>query len=276
MQNSSILACIDFSEKTVEFLKKLFNYCTKNGIKLFVLHAIESSIFFKQKNIEEIRKNLLARLKAEFDFLEDKSFFCIEGELYQVVERLVRELDISIVALSSSDSNSFFEELLFGSHTKSVVRYSKIPVLVVKNSMPFDFSNILIPTDLTEYSKKAIQKVAKLFPNSKLRLFHFFSVPFEGRLGMYGIDLNGSFEYINQMSKEVEINAKNFLKTLELPEDRVSISIKRGSANPESFFEENKYGNYGLVALHTTGTISFFAFELLNISKHDVLILRAD
>ncbi len=77
-----------------------------------------------------------------------------------------------MVVIGNSGETFLLEEIFMGSHTKDIVREVNLPTLVVKNEQKSEYKKILIPTNLSESSKKTIEKTAEFFPNSKLILFN--------------------------------------------------------------------------------------------------------
>ncbi|QBN18952.1 universal stress protein [Flavobacterium nackdongense] len=177
-----ILVPVDFSDYSVEALKVAAQLAQKNNYEIILLHLLElphqatdafgngnsipEIIFFKNKAIEKLEK------------LMDSPF--LKGlEIYESIEfKKVDEgiIDASIknhadLIIMGSHGTSGFNELLVGSNTEKIVRYSKIPVLVIKKgTKEFKADHFVFASDFSKETKKPFRKMlelAKIF-NSKL------------------------------------------------------------------------------------------------------------
>jgi hypothetical protein len=130
-------------------------------------------------------------------------------------------------------------------------------------------------TDFSEASVKAIKSVTKIFEGSHIKLLNFYTVPFENRLGSYGFNSSDLAEYQFHLMQESKQKLDSFLNSLQLPQNvNISGKVRRSSLNPKLFEQEVEDINFDLVAVHTTGNISFYAMDILENSKKDVVILK--
>jgi len=174
----------------------------------------------------------------------------------------------------SGERDSGLRQFL-GTSTKSIVRAVEIPCLVIKNDQDLGpYNNILMPTDLSSDSKKYISHVNSLFPNANIELLNSYYVPFEGRLSFYGMDRSEAVMLVENMKKIALNNIYEFYDNLELDKNYIKISIVKDSLDPESFNHRAIEYKSNLIAIHTTGSFSFFAFDLLEQSNTDVLITK--
>ena len=76
MKNLTFLACINFSVESDMLVKKMIDFCEKNGSKLYVLHVVEESFFSSKKSLEEIREKTWEMLNKNFPtFAKEKRYF---------------------------------------------------------------------------------------------------------------------------------------------------------------------------------------------------------
>jgi nucleotide-binding universal stress UspA family protein len=179
-----ILVPVDFSQYSVEALKVAAQIARKNKYEIILLHLLElphqaSDAFGNGNSIPEI---ILFKNKAinKLEELMDADF--LEGiEISEAIE--FKKVDLGIIDASlkndvdlivmGSHGTSGFNEILVGSNTEKIVRYSNIPVLVIKKGLKeFRAHNFVFASDFSKETRKPFRKMlefAKIF-NSKLFL----------------------------------------------------------------------------------------------------------
>lgn len=274
MKKMTILVATDFSETGMTVVRKALSLAESHGADLHVVHVIEESWFALKQEIKSIREHSWNVLSAQFPQLYKKFFHCVQGNVVREIAEIAEQIEATILVIGSSGENYMFKELLVGSTTKSIIRNSSIPVLVIKNDLPLDPRRILIPTNFSDHSRTTILETTNLFPNAELSLLNIYNLPFEGRLKTYGFTEEDILEYQMQISQNEELAAGTFVASLRLLPEKVQMLTRKGPLNPPLFLEIS--GSYGtdLISIHTSGSFSFFAFDLLEESPHDVLVFR--
>lgn len=273
MQNLTILIATDFSEGYTALLKKAIDFAKKKQAKLHVLHVIEKT-FFKKKNLDSIKEHCWNTLLSEYPTLSKEQFHCLEGNPEKVISIVAQTIDARIILIGDNRNKHPMEAIFMGSDTKAIIRESRVPVLVTKKPEYTDYETILIPTDLSNDSLEMIQHIAILFPHAYLILLHLYSVPFEFRLGMYGFndDEISNFKEESRVGAESELNL--FIRKLNIPAKKIIPIVRKDLLSSERFEDHHKDLKADLVAIHTIGQISFFAFDLLEKSTNDVLVYK--
>ena len=85
---------------------------------------------------------------------------------------------------------------------------------------------------------------------------------------------NAIEDFQNNIKSDIQKKCDEFLKTIDLPLERLELRIMRGSMNHKLFMELISPMRIDLVCLHTTGVYSFFAFDILESSTLDVLMYK--
>ncbi len=276
MQKTSMLVATDFSEHCDQVLQKALALSKSRGLELNIVHVVEDSIFNFQDKPEKIKINCINFLKEHFPQINEDRFYFKVGNIEKEITNLTKELNSSLLIIGNSGENFSFEKLIMGSTTKKIIRSLNIPVLVVKNSQIIEYKYILTPTDFTKDSKKAVEGTFELFPKARINLLHVYSVPFENRLNMYGIDKEQAKQYVSNIASYNLAEGEKFVETFSANKDKITLSIENDVLTSEYFRDSNSHWLDGvdLISLHTTGSISFFTFEMLEKSQKDVLILR--
>lgn len=271
-----ILVATDFSQNCSNVLKKAIHLADKLQFDLKVVHVIEDGIFDFHDNSSKVRFNCMNFLNKNFPQIEENNFYIKSGSTQEEISKLSKKLDASLLVIGTSGEHFTFERMIMGSTTKKIIRSLDIPTLVIKNSEITDYKYILTPTDFSKESKDAIEASFKLFPESRINLLNVYSVPFESRLNMYGIDKEHANEYVSNIAKENLDEGNRFINSFTSNKNKLFLSIENDVLASEHFRDDSSHWLDGidLVSLHTTGSISFFTFDMLEKSKKDVLIFK--
>ena len=273
MDNHNILIATDFSQRSFKIISLAYDYIQNKNSKIFIVHVVEDSIFKKAPDINEIESNSLAMLQKHFPQLDKEHFFCKKGNVDEQIAYFVDKLDISLILLGSSGERSHISEFFLGSNTKNIVRNSTKPSLVIKSNKALQFKSVFIPTDLSNTSKQFIEEVAAFLPQAKLTLFNTYTLPFESRLSFYGLDKEEMHTFHKDIKSSCINEVYDFFDSLEL-KNEVEVLVKEGSLDAHELAKTEELKKHDLIALHTTGHFSFFAFDVIEQSHKNVLIKK--
>jgi len=179
-----ILVPTDFSDHAEDALKAAAQIAKQNNCEIIILHMLDLP---HQSNDAvtggtSIPETMLFMKKANetLDAVSSKPFLegieitlvaKIDKPIHGIVE-ISKQYDVDLIVMGSHGSSGM-EELLIGSNTEKVVRYSDIPVLVIKNDVGnFSAANIVFASDFSEETQKPFEqllKFSKLY-NSKIHL----------------------------------------------------------------------------------------------------------
>ncbi|MBW6488520.1 universal stress protein [Sulfurimonas sp.] len=275
MKKFKTLVAIDFSDDSLVVLQKAIDFTKKRDGIVDVVHVVENSFFSPKKDLSYIREHSLKKLNEKFPDINDENFHCLGGKIKNDVAKTAQILNSDLIIMGKSGETFFLGDAYMGSHTKDIIRSSGIPVIVVKSEHELKYKNILMLSDFSAESKEAIKKMVNLFPDSNIKLLNFYLIPFENRLNNYGFDSADLHDYQLHLIEESKQKLDAFLNSLELPKEiNISATARKSSLNPKLFESEVQDISFDLVAVHTTGNISFYALDILENSKKDVIILK--
>jgi nucleotide-binding universal stress UspA family protein len=179
-----ILVPVDFSQYSVEALKVAAQIARKNNFEIILLHLLElphqvsddfgngnsipEIIYFKNKAIEKLEELMDSVFLQGIEVFESVEFKKVDEGIIDASTK--NNADLIVMG---SHGTSGFNELLVGSNTEKIVRYSKVPVLVIKKGVKeFNANHFVFASDFSKESRKPFRKMlefAKLF-DSKLFL----------------------------------------------------------------------------------------------------------
>lgn len=275
MKKFTTLVAIDFSKSSYVVLEKALDFTKKRGGELHVVHVLESSFFSKKEDVDAAQERGYAELSKNFNKIKKENFHCVNGKIKAEVANSAKLLDADIIIMGNSGETHFLNELIMGSHTKDIIKNAQTPILVMKDEHELEYKNILVLTDLSDDSAAAIKKVAEFFPSSKITLLNLFYLPTDDKLGLFGFQEDDLEKYQARIKDESQKNIDAFLNSLSLPKEiDISASAIVSSLNPKKFKEESSDISYDLLSIHATQNVSFFAFDILEQSDVDVIVVK--
>ncbi|MHC5352682.1 universal stress protein [Myroides sp. LJL115] len=169
-----ILVPTDFSEQAFNAIKAATVLAKKSNAEITLLHILDlpsqgsdsinvgskipEVMFFK--NAAEKKLNDLAH-DPIFDGLTINTSLILE-KTYQGVIKSATTNNCDLIIMGSHGTSGV-KEYFVGSNTEKVVRYSKIPVLVIKGKVDdFKISNFVFASDFSEGTKTPFLKALKL------------------------------------------------------------------------------------------------------------------
>lgn len=202
-----IIVPIDFSEFSEFALETAAIIAKKNNAELLVLHMLEIDKGRVTDSSNELNEKMVFFLKLaeqKFDNFLDKDF--LRGvhvtpivkhfKVFKEVAEVAEEHNADLIVMGSQGTSGL-AEIFVGSNTEKVVRYSEIPVLVVKQKpSKMTFETVVFACDFSDEMVESYLKASKMF--SHLKLVHV-NVPGEAF----------------KSSSEIELAVADFLKTAE-------------------------------------------------------------
>ena len=275
MKKFKTLVAIDFSKSSYVVLEKALDFTKKKDGELHVIYVIESSFFSRKEDIDTAKERGYAELSKKFNEIKKENFHCASGKIKTEVANSAKILDADLIIIGNSGETHFLNELIMGSHTKEIIKNAQTPVLVMKDEHEIDYKNILVLSDLSEESAAAVKNLVGFFPRSKITLLNLFYLPTDDKLGLFGLNEDDLGKYQARIKDESQKNIEAFLGSLSLPKETdISASAIVSSLNPKKFKEESSDISYDLLSIHATQNVSFFAFDILENSDVDVIVLK--
>lgn len=274
MNQNRILALSDLMEFTPIVAKKAIYLANKYQKELDVLHIEDETFlkFFREKTEcsldkgKDILKNIY----------EDKAkIFCKCGNFIDVIKEHIKSNDISFVMAGFSKEKTIIEDIFGTSNLSLIIKKLDVPILVIKTEDKPEYKNILIPTDLSDASRKNIEYLVKLFPEANFYIEHYYKTFFESRIKLYGLDEEEAHSFIDYYETEAQNQLDSFMEKLNIPQNiKVFKSAKKYVDIKTMIDEAMENKLIDLLSLSIGTSFSIFSFDLLAYSKKDVIIYK--
>ena len=180
-----VIVPIDFSEHSEHALKAAALLAQRNNIEIVVLHMLDLNIASLSESASDIQAQSVFYLKLaekkiktflKKDYLEHlKVTPIIKHYLsFKEINEIAEEEKANLIIMSSHGASGI-KELFVGSNTEKVVRYSSIPVLILKEELfDLNFEDVVYASDFSEESIEAYKKAIQLmdFFGAELHLLY--------------------------------------------------------------------------------------------------------
>lgn len=264
-----VLCPIDFSPCSQNALEHALKISPLIAKELHVFHAIilyEDSSYQPDDRlpeniisydlIEEISQQKLDKIAHKYENLDLKIItassrgFSAGEEILNYAEE--NKIDLIIMGTHGKSAISHF---LLGSVAEKVVQMANCPVMTIREVVKeiFTHGKVLVPVDLSEYSKLALAhalQIAESF-NLSITLFHSF----EERIhpAFYVTGEKSIFEIDKELKERALTGLQNFRNEFDYPKVKTEYALAEGSAAHEivEFVEKEPHdlivmGSHGL------------------------------
>ncbi|HLT33443.1 MAG TPA: universal stress protein [Aquaticitalea sp.] len=169
-----IIVPIDFSEYSEYALETAALLAKRHNAELLVLHMLEiSETLYTNSDAEQHEKSVffikLAEQKFEKfldrDYLKDLEITPIikRFKVFSEVSDVAKQNNADLIVMGSHGASGL-TEIFVGSNTEKVVRYSDIPVLVIKSKpTSVDYRAVVFASDFSEEAISPYVSASKMF-----------------------------------------------------------------------------------------------------------------
>lgn len=158
-----------------------------------------------------------------------------EGRPYVEIAARAEAVGADLVVIGAHGENAVLD-LFVGTTAQRVMRASRRPVLLVKQTPPFPYGDILLPADFSPAAREASDFAKQLFPNARLTLLHVYENPFARELEI----ANASEETFERYRRLAEADARAALEAFRRAAglDEKAVACKLRFGHPPSRINE--------------------------------------
>lgn len=278
MPPKKLLLATDLSCRCDRALDRAAALARDWGARLVIVHAIEhaqavSSAPSWRRPLDP-REAAMQRILAD---LGDPGSLALElvverGEPAQLVLDTAAQLGVELIVSGVARDETLGRALL-GTTVEALARRATVPLLAVRSRPRGPYRNVIVATDFSEGSRKALVTSLELFPVANLRLFHAFQVVYEGFI-------DDKMAARDAAARQAQAEAREHLAGVELPAGREIATLAEYGAPEVALRELMLSGAVDLVVAGTRGRgrvatlfLGSVARDLLTGLPGDVLIV---
>lgn len=171
-----ILVPCDFSYTAKQAYAFALEIAEKNDAELFVLNVIDLPFSYESAyaaghyyHDEELLRRLQAESLKNFEGMakvnrsyDRQHFSSVQGPVTQTIQTFIENEEIDLVVMGTNGASGM-KEFFIGSNAEKTVRYSRVPVITVRELCGVKaIKNIVFPTDLNVVSPQLISHIKGL------------------------------------------------------------------------------------------------------------------
>lgn len=285
MEKLTVIAATDFSHRAQKAVKRAALLCREQAGTLTLVHAINLR-FFERLLVGErrlqLKEDVTRKLKHDLDELKVSGEALVEiGFPSDVIMDTARIQNPQLVVLG--DHGEFhLKDVLLGTTARHVIEHAHLPLLVVKSDNEAPYQRILLATDFSDSSRRAVELAATFFPKAQFVVFHAYLTPGKIVTSHYGLAGKEVETMLEQMRTEALEKVERFKESLSIAPENIK-TVVRGSASPtEDILDVCETEKADLLVMGTKGMGSFMPLmvgsatdSLLRHSGVDMLIYKA-
>jgi len=266
-KHGPITVAVDFSKMSDYAIIRAINIAEETSAELTILHVIQKksvdvfldSILEKMLpkelwlSTEEFAKSQLQDKIRNLSHVGIKINYAIlsEGHPGTKILQYAKKNKTALLILGAHGDYSL-SECFIGTTAEFITKKAPCPVLLVKNEPKRDYKNILVPTDFSKGSKKALDYAMKFIPGCKINLVHVGDYDYEKLLQRQKGKI--AVQKLNALRKGIilylESAMKKFIKGYRL--NKSSYKIILGYPGPNILKTAEKY-NSDLIIMGSEG-----------------------
>ena len=276
-----LLVATDLSARSDRALQRALALAHQLGAALEVIHIssdtapvsiAEQYEASARTTIEQLLASLpsAAKVKPEIAI--------IRGHDHDEILRHAQETGAELIVLGITRHTTY--ELFRGTTAERIIRIGNLPVLLVKDPIAHDYERVLVATDNSPASRRALECAAAIAPDAEFHLLHTVHVPFKGLLGQESqeqIRQEQESHFKEALEKDIRAHAQSLGNgglriTIHVEDGDVLGVIREQAARLKvDFLAIGSHGRSGL----RHALIGTVAGNLLSDPPADVLVTKA-
>jgi nucleotide-binding universal stress UspA family protein len=235
---STIIAASDLSDFSEHVATKAAHIAAHIDVDGRLLHVLEP-------NVLEAVHHWIDGGTGAADALRAQAAKALSDQSERVAERTGQSLSAdvmegsvleSVVASASPDAllvlgfRGLFvlRDMILGSTARHILYRHQGPVLIVKTETEQLYRQIMVATDFSAHSLRALERTASLFPDSKIEVVHIVVDLLDNRLSYSDVDEERVLEYREKARSRAETEMTQFLAKAELGQAQISSRVESG------------------------------------------------
>lgn len=182
------------------------------------------------------------------------------------IEAVVAETGCSLIVTGTA-RNEPLGRILLGSTVQWLSRTSRLPVLIVRRRVHGPYARIVVASDFSPSSRRALDLIATLLPDAAPTLFHAFNVPFLGLIDNYRDDT------IEQARAAALAAAREFLAEAGRP----TLPIRAEHGDPATRLRDHALrDDTDLVVVASHGRSALFTLLIGSVAQQTLDLVPCD
>jgi len=223
-----VLLATDLSARGDRALDRAIAIAADSGAHLTIVHAFEEfaettwsygrhsapSWRAPPDAIAVAKLRIRQGLRADLgDTIEKATIRIEEREPAELIEQVALSEHVDLIVTGIAREGLFDSRpVILGRTVEKLLRRVAYPILIVRNRARAPYGHILVTTDFSEASGRALQVALRFFPRQTLFLLHAFEVPYSGVI-------SDPQRHLESFKETHAMQLAAFLESMVLPEE---------------------------------------------------------
>jgi nucleotide-binding universal stress UspA family protein len=227
-----VLAATDLSAPARRAVDRAARVAQPVSASVTLVHAVSGSALDElrrwldtgggtlQPLLDDVRgrmRALASELSAQYQLGVDD--LVVVGRPVDEIVRVASERHADLIVAGTLGAG-FLRNRMIGSTAERVVRKSSQPVLMVRQAPRGPYRRVLVPVDFSGWSGPSVEIAAAVAPDAHFVLMHAVEAPFEGALGIAGVEARVVDEYRAAARRDAGRTMRELVARAGLAEDR--------------------------------------------------------
>lgn len=275
-----ILAATDFSEYSLHAVNRGFMIAKSTQAKYTVMHALGMGAIapFREflgegggelaQEITEGSRTLLTELVNDpARNLGVKAQIRLDEEFAaSAIPAYVQSDNVDLILLGARGS-SLLKHIFLGSTASKLLRLSKRSLLMIRQVPTGVYKRVLIATDFSPCSVRAIRMAREVAPEADILLLHVFEVPFEGKMHYAGVSEDIIYRYQSEARERSLRQLHGLAEKAGLQAGNYTALVQYGDPVAEIVAQESQH-NCDLIVMGKHGTNVTEELLLGSVTRH--------
>jgi nucleotide-binding universal stress UspA family protein len=273
-----VLAATDFSDQSRIAVRRATLICREHGAQLELLHVIEELPPPDRLSLDQYREKVRERLQGETSQAVSQEITCHvrceRGKGFVSIIRSAREVAADLIVIGAHGQHLLRDNLL-GTTAENLIRKAGIPVLVVKQPVHANYRRVLVPTDFSDESRKALLAAGTLAPAASIDLLHVYGIEGEEQLGMARAGEEASKRFRQRTEIWAMTSMDEWQRGINLGQHSVEQHVRKGYA-PSAIAQFAKERRHDLVAMGAHGSAGHSHLLLGSVTESALRTVHSD
>lgn len=231
-----LLATTDFSTMGNYAVERAARLAQDLGASLEVVHVVTPFLVEKligpsgsaQQLFDAAREKLSALATSLHEtYGVSCALHVTSGSLIQGIVNCAETVRADLIVLGHQ-GDSLMRHFLLGSTAERLATKAPCPFLVVKRAPEEAYRSLLVATDFSAVSMRALVLAHTLVPHAKISVMHAYEAPFEGKLKYVGVEKTTLRQYRHTVRQEIIPALQEFCRAAGFSGEHASLFAVHG------------------------------------------------
>jgi nucleotide-binding universal stress UspA family protein len=177
----NIIFATDLSKRADIAFDRAVQLAEEHKAQLHIIHVIDNELPANLVNVMTSSAKAFIEKQIESTKLNTKTITIniASGDSCPTIIKYADKIKADIIIIGTHRRKKI-QDFILGSVIERILRFSHVPVLVVRKNAAEAYTNIVVAVDFSELSRKALRVAVENFPKAKINAAHSYGGSFEG------------------------------------------------------------------------------------------------